>query len=266
MAEQYGFVKISRKAYECDPFWGERRVFSKWEAWEDLIQMAAWAPYKKLVGASAIDLKRGEFLASIRYLSRRWSWGEKKVRLFIETLQVMGRIGARARTQEGHVYLLVNYEVYQSKGTALGTAKGAVGAQVGHKEEGSKGSKEEDVSESELLFELAWKAYPKRNPNPKKLAKKKWDERVAEGVEPRDLIAAVDRYAAWCKAKKKASDVILMASTFFGPNERWKDDYSVEDENGRGRDAVGGADQGAGEPRRSKYEHLTIVSGAEPAA
>jgi hypothetical protein len=266
MAEQYGYIKISRKAYEVDPFWTERRVFSKWEAWEDLIQLAAWKPYRKMIGLASFELQRGEFLASIRYLAKRWCWGEKKVRGFIDTLSVMGRISARARTHEGHTYLLVNYDLYQAKGTAKGTGEDTPRAQSGHKEEGSKEVKEEGVSESELLFELAWKAYPARSPNPKKLAKKNWDARVAEGVEPRDLIAAVDRYAKWCRAKKKSGDVILMASTFFGPNERWKDDYSVEDEHGRRRDAVGGADQGAGGPKRGKYDHLTVVSGAEPAA
>jgi hypothetical protein len=122
------------------------------------------------------------------------------------------------------------------------------------------------VRESDLLFELAWQAYPKRSNNPRKAAKAGWDARIKDGVEARDLLSAVDRYAAYCKASKTAPRFVMMAATFFGPNERWKDDYSVEDENGRGRNAVGGADQGAGEPRRSKYEHLTIVSGAEPAA
>jgi hypothetical protein len=38
----YGHIKISRKAYATDLWWREPRIFSKWEAWEDCIQMAAF--------------------------------------------------------------------------------------------------------------------------------------------------------------------------------------------------------------------------------
>lgn len=122
----------------------------------------------------------------------------------------------------------------------------------------------ESVCEADLLFELGWEAYPKRSNNPRKSAKLAWDTRIKEGIEPRDLLAAVDRYSAYCKAAKVAGRFVMMGSTFFGPNERWKDSFAIEDPNGKRRDEH--REQGAGEGRRGKYDHLTVISGAEPAA
>jgi len=41
-AEKRGHIKIARKAFADDKWWREKRVFSKWEAWEDMIQLAQW--------------------------------------------------------------------------------------------------------------------------------------------------------------------------------------------------------------------------------
>jgi hypothetical protein len=124
----------------------------------------------------------------------------------------------------------------------------------------------DSVSEADVLFEVAWQAYPRKPNNPRKAAKAGWDARIREGVDPRDLLSAVDRYAAFCKATKTQARYVMMGATFFGPNERWKDSFEIEDQHGRRRDGAGGADQGAGGPKRGKYDHLTVVSGAEPAA
>lgn len=45
-----GFLKLPRQEFLAsgsggDPFWTEKREFSRWEAWMDLRQCAAWAPH-----------------------------------------------------------------------------------------------------------------------------------------------------------------------------------------------------------------------------
>lgn len=84
-------------------------------------------------------------------------------------------------------------------------------------------------------FEEAWALYPKREGgNPKRPAYKAWRARLAEGVSPEQLIQAVKRYAAYIEALEEAGELesrrfVLQATTFFGPNERWKDDYEIQD-------------------------------------
>lgn len=119
----FGHVKISRKAYASDPFWTEERPFSRWEAWEWMIQAAAWKPYRKLTKRSGlVELQRGETppLAE-RFLADAWGWGSKnRARRFLELLEEMGRIRPAQRTADGTTYLLVNYDSYQSTHTADG--------------------------------------------------------------------------------------------------------------------------------------------------
>lgn len=113
----YGHVKISRKAYAEDPFWNEPRKFSRWEAWEDLIQMAAYKPYVRVSAKGAVALERGELVVSIRFLAQRWQWGVQAVRGHLQRLDNVGRISTQRETQVGTVYLLVNYDAYQSANT-----------------------------------------------------------------------------------------------------------------------------------------------------
>lgn len=126
MADEYGFVKISRKAYETDPFWTERRVFSRWEAWEDLIQMAAWKSFRKIVKGQVVELGRGQLLVSERFLADRWSWSRGKVRRFLELLVDMQRIEVadHRADQPGSVVTVLNYDRYQSSPTQDGPLDG----------------------------------------------------------------------------------------------------------------------------------------------
>ncbi len=134
---QYGYVKLSRKAYAEDPFWNEKRVYSRWEAWEDIIQQAAYRSWNRIVDDDIVILDRGEFCASLRYMAARWGWSMKKVRGFVQKLEGMDRIRAQQRAHCGTVYVLVNYDRYQggtpSKGTAKGTQRAKRGQNGGTK-------------------------------------------------------------------------------------------------------------------------------------
>lgn len=229
--QSWGYVKLSRKAYASDPFWLEPRRYSRWEAWEDMIQMAAFRKHTRTVGLELVTLNRGELLASRRYLARRWKWGEKAIRGWLEMLVRTERIRAQRETQVGTVYLLVNYTTYQMKGPSKGPPKGQPRAQQGPtegpKEKAVKAVKKEEKLSS--VFEQAWTAYPKRQGgNPKARAVSAWFARVAQGVLEADMLAGVERYARYCDAVgKTGTEYVMHAGTFFGPGERWKESYAV---------------------------------------
>lgn len=140
-----GHIKLARKAFDVvhgDPFWLESREFSRFEAWVDLIQLAAWKAYRHHTAHGTIELGRGEFVASRRYLATRWMWTEKRARVFCDILQNRAQLRAQRETQAGTVYLIVNYDTYQNtpvtKGPAEGQPKGQAGAQRGAQERSSK--------------------------------------------------------------------------------------------------------------------------------
>lgn len=84
-------------------------------------------------------------------------------------------------------------------------------------------------------FEEAWQLFPKREGgNPKASARKAWNARIREGVNPDVLVAAVKAYAAdMLKAGNIGTRYVKQAATFFGPDRHY-DEYAkpVADQQG----------------------------------
>jgi hypothetical protein len=128
-----GYIIVARGFFD-GPLWGKPRVYSEAEAWLDLIVSAAWKEHKRSSRGNAVVLKRGEILASIRFLARKWGWSEKQVRGMLSRNQKAGALRAQRKTSEGQVYLLVNYDKYQSPRRGEDTPGDDYRAQRGHSE------------------------------------------------------------------------------------------------------------------------------------
>lgn len=74
-------------------------------------------------------------------------------------------------------------------------------------------------------FEQAWKEYPKRSgANNKRAAFKAWSARIRSGVAAEQMLSGVRAYSKLIDADKTIDRrYVMMASTFFGPNEKYKD-------------------------------------------
>jgi hypothetical protein len=73
-------------------------------------------------------------------------------------------------------------------------------------------------------FERVWAMLPSRGiNNPKKAAFKAWSKRLKEGVKPEDLERATSNYCLYARQKGiLGTELVLMGSTFFGPQERYE--------------------------------------------
>jgi hypothetical protein len=80
-----GFVRLSRRFFKHF-LWTERRSYSKAEAWLDIVALCAYEPQKRLIAGELVEIPRGGFVASERYLSDRWMWSRTKVRAFLDLL------------------------------------------------------------------------------------------------------------------------------------------------------------------------------------
>ena len=102
-----GYFKLKRSFFS-HWLWDQERVYSQGEAFLDLLQLAAFAPTKRLVKGKLIPLERGELIASLRFLSERWSWGKDKVSSFLKLLDADSM--TRRETRQGEsVLILCNY-------------------------------------------------------------------------------------------------------------------------------------------------------------
>jgi hypothetical protein len=76
------------RQFQSHDFWRERRVFSRAEAWIDIIMSARWQddPGEVRIGNVLLLCGRGEVLYSMQTWAARWSWTESKVKRFLHSL------------------------------------------------------------------------------------------------------------------------------------------------------------------------------------
>ena len=106
------YIPISRKLFEHH-LWSESREYSRFEAWLDLLQLAKFEDAKMYIGNKVITVKRGNILASLRFLAKRWQWSDKKVRGFLSLLEIDGMIKRITDSDAGQTLLSIcNYDRY----------------------------------------------------------------------------------------------------------------------------------------------------------
>lgn len=116
-----GYFTLQRALLEHE-IWTDE-PFNKGAAWVDLIGRANYKKSEKMIGATLVKIPRGQLVTSIRALSRRWSWSQKKVKRFLKTLEDAQMVSVKG-TSKGTYITICNYNVYQLSGDSEGTTKG----------------------------------------------------------------------------------------------------------------------------------------------
>lgn len=88
MKKQIAFIQLPRRFF-ASKMWKAARTYSECEAWIDLWQSARFEATRHTagIGGREVTWGRGQFPASIRFLAKRWSWGEQRVRGFLDMLR-----------------------------------------------------------------------------------------------------------------------------------------------------------------------------------
>lgn len=115
-----GWFKLYREIFDHPVLSGDQA--SRIHAFADLVGMAAFEDGQRRIGSTVVDLKRGELVASVRFLSTRWGWGRGKVQRYMARLEAERMvIATRSQTDTpnetpaGTVYRVVNYDAYQEQ-------------------------------------------------------------------------------------------------------------------------------------------------------
>ena len=108
-----GWIKISRSIAE-HWLWKDAEIL-KW--WLDLLLMAAWKEHKELVGRQLVSLEKGQLIASLAYLCKRWKRSRPMVESFISNLEQDGMI-TKAVCNNISIITIANYECYQTTNDA----------------------------------------------------------------------------------------------------------------------------------------------------
>lgn len=111
-----GWIKLYRQI-RGHAFFKQKRVFSKFEAWVDMLLEANHCNKPWITGNEIIQVKRGTFITSEIKLMARWRWSKSKVRAFLLLLQDEKMIVKKADTKKTAISI-VNYSLYQQIETA----------------------------------------------------------------------------------------------------------------------------------------------------
>lgn len=107
-----GWIKLHRKL-QNNFLWKEKRVFSKAEAWIDILWEVQHMkePQKVILGMRVLTCNRGESLNSLKTWANRWKWSKSTTRRFLEVLR--GENMIRLKSETVTVRLSVcNYDLY----------------------------------------------------------------------------------------------------------------------------------------------------------
>jgi uncharacterized phage protein (TIGR02220 family) len=113
-----GYIKLWKKFKE-NQFWTERRVFSKFEAWLDIISEARYQeePGQVVIGNSILTVNRGECLYSLDTWAYRWGWSRSKVVRVLDLFKKCSQIDTISETVTTRIRVL-NYSKYADERNA----------------------------------------------------------------------------------------------------------------------------------------------------
>lgn len=190
------YIPISRRLFE-HPFWCEERVFSRFEAWLDLVQSARFEDTKQLIGNRFIEVKRGQMLVSLRFLASRWLWSTKKVNSFLDLLIQDKMIIKETPKETGQtVVTICNYDKYNFVSQKLETPWKQRGnsKETPWKQQGNKVNKDNKEKELEECIETSTIVEAKKSEQAKKLAAAKAATLKRRDAFYQSLIPYVERY------------------------------------------------------------------------
>lgn len=111
-----GWIKIHRSITD-HWLYNEKRVYSKLEAWYDLLLNVNYCDAKTIIKGKLFEVKRGQSIMSLESWGKRWNWDKSKVRRFFNLLQndsMIVLVCDNITTQ----LTICNYDSYQAERNA----------------------------------------------------------------------------------------------------------------------------------------------------
>ena len=106
-----GWIKLHRSIQE-HWIYTEKRKFSKFEAWNDILLTVNFTEGKTIIKGKLIQIKRGESILSLDSWAKRWGWDKSAVRRFLNTLQKDNMIELKNETITTRL-IVCKYDTYQ---------------------------------------------------------------------------------------------------------------------------------------------------------
>ncbi len=113
-----GWIRIDRKI-QSNWTWSDK-PYAYGQAWIDLLLLAAYEDTKTVVNGTVVEVKRGQFFTSTRFLAERWGWSNGKVLRFFRNAERNAMLHTDS-TINGTLVTIENYGLYQGERNTDGT-------------------------------------------------------------------------------------------------------------------------------------------------
>jgi hypothetical protein len=108
-----GWIKIHRSITN-HWLYSEKRVYSKLEAWYDMLIAVNYSDTKTIIKGKLYEVKRGQSILSLESWGKRWNWDKSKVRRFFNLLENDSMIELKCDNTTTHL-TVCKYERYQGE-------------------------------------------------------------------------------------------------------------------------------------------------------
>lgn len=191
-----------------------------------LLDNAAWKDTQHDVNGTFVAVPRGSLCASTRHIAKEVGVGHQVVRTALKVFQKQHMVNTDP-TQGKNVISVCNYGKYQDPKGKANTAPNTEPTQSQHKpntqkKQGNKVTKEAKASSSQEVedYDSYLMAHPKAVDSDAGAAL--FSELVADGVDPKQIIAAAKAYAATVKGWSSEAKV-QQSDNFLDPERgKWK--------------------------------------------
>lgn len=230
-----GYVKLHRKIQDFI-FWPNRRAFTKFEAWIDILISVNGVGREQVVKDEKLFVPRGCMVASVRYLAKRWSWSKAKVGRFLTRLKTGTVIETLTETLSGTpvtIIKVLNYDTYnpldQDSGTATGTLTGTLtGTPTGRRRDKLNKGKESKRKKKSISYTDDFLEFLSHYPKPDTMGSKaqafrNWKSLLSEGIEPATLIHCAKNYDEFARIKGTERQYLIRPSNFLGRDRRFEE-------------------------------------------
>jgi len=114
-----GWIKLHRSITE-HWLYKEKRIFSKFEAWNDILLTVNFSDAQTLIKGNIYYIKRGQSILSLESWGKRWNWDKHKVRRFFKLLEKDLMIELKSDTVTTQL-TVCKYESYQDTSNTSAT-------------------------------------------------------------------------------------------------------------------------------------------------
>jgi hypothetical protein len=183
-----GWIKLHRSL--SDHWINEKRKFSKYEAWLDILMNVNYEDNKVLIKGKLYEVKRGQSILSLDSWAKRWIWDKSAVRRFFNLLQKDSMIEIVSDNITTHL-TICNYDSYQGQENADETqkkrkrnSKEIQMTPIKESKEEEENKEEKKIPPFEEFFEYCKSKYIEEGKNPENFKtgwKRKYDSWVVNG-------------------------------------------------------------------------------------